>query len=112
MGSQLRTFLAELKRRRVYRVAVVYAAVAFVIWQAAEIAFPALNLPPWTLTFAVVLTLVGFPIAVALAWAFDITAEGVRRTGPTAGRSRIWAPLRTTTSPTGSPRRSRADSAS
>jgi len=85
MGSRLRTFLAELKRRRVYRVAVVYAAVAFVIWQAAEIAFPALNLPPWTLTFAVVLTLVGFPIAVALAWAFDITAEGVKRTGPTVG---------------------------
>ena len=43
--------------RRVYRVAVVYAAVAFVIWQAAEIAFPALNLPEWALTLVVVLTL-------------------------------------------------------
>jgi tetratricopeptide (TPR) repeat protein len=83
--SRLRAFLGELKRRRVYRVAVVYAAVAFVIWQAAEIAFPALNLPDWALTLVVVLTLVGFPIAVVLAWAFDITPEGVRRTTPAAG---------------------------
>jgi tetratricopeptide (TPR) repeat protein len=78
MGS----FLGELKRRRVYRVAVVYAAVAFVIWQAAEIAFPALRLPDWTLTLVVVLTLVGLPIALILAWAFDVTPEGVKRTGP------------------------------
>ena len=52
-GSGLRLFLAELKRRRVYRVVVVYAVVAFVVWQAAEIAFPALGLPAWTLTFVV-----------------------------------------------------------
>ncbi len=87
----LRVFFSELKRRRVYRVAVVYAVVAFVIWQAAEIAFPALNLPPWTLTFVVVLTLMGFPIALVLAWAFDITPEGVKRTAPGAGA----APLST-----------------
>jgi tetratricopeptide (TPR) repeat protein len=78
----LGAFLSELKRRRVYRVAVAYAVVAFVIWQAAEIAIPALNLPEWALTLVVVLTLVGFPIAVVLAWAFDITPEGVRRTTP------------------------------
>jgi TolB-like protein/Flp pilus assembly protein TadD len=76
----MKTFLAELKRRRVYRVAIVYAAVAFVIWQAVEIAVPALRLPEWALTLIVVLTIVGFPIAVVLAWAFDITPEGVRRT--------------------------------
>jgi len=81
----LRVFFSELKRRRVYRVAVVYAVVAFVIWQAAEIAFPALNLPAWTLTFVVVLTLLGFPIALVLAWAFDITPEGVKRAAPGAG---------------------------
>lgn len=81
----LGAFLTELKRRRVYRVAVVYAAVAFVIWQAAEIAFPALDLPTWTLTFVVVLTLVGFPVALVLAWAFDVTPQGVRRTAPAAG---------------------------
>ncbi|UCC81706.1 MAG: hypothetical protein JSW46_11900 [Gemmatimonadota bacterium] len=82
--SRLREFLLELKRRRVYRVAVVYALVAFVIWQAAEIAFPALHLPEWTLTLVVVLTLVGFPIALLLAWAFEITPEGVERTEPRA----------------------------
>jgi TolB-like protein/Flp pilus assembly protein TadD len=80
----LRAFFSELKRRRVYRVAVVYAVIAFVIWQAAEIAFPALNLPAWTLTFVVVLTLLGFPIALVLAWAFDITPEGVKRAAPGA----------------------------
>ena len=81
----LRAFLSELKHRRVYRVAAVYAAVAFVVWQAAEIAFAALNLPDWALTLIVVLTLVGFPIALVLAWALDITPEGVRRTTPVAG---------------------------
>ncbi len=76
-----RGFLTELKRRRVYRVTLVYAAVAFVIWQAAEIAFPALNLPDWALTLVVVLTIVGFPIALVLAWVFDINSVGVVRTG-------------------------------
>ncbi|MGD2154850.1 MAG: hypothetical protein PVG79_16400 [Gemmatimonadales bacterium] len=96
-GTGLREFLVELRRRKVYRVAVVYAVVAFVIWQAAEIAFPALRLPEWTLTFVVVLTLVGFPIALVLAWAFDITAEGVRRTEPRDGEEMVsprrgWLP--------------------
>jgi len=85
MAVQLRHFLDELRRRKVYRVAVVYAAVAFVIWQAAEIAFPALSLPDWALTLVVVLTLIGFPIAVVLAWAFEVTPEGVKRTVPATG---------------------------
>jgi TolB-like protein/Tfp pilus assembly protein PilF len=58
----------------------VYTAVAFVIWQAAEIAVPGLNLPAWVLTLVIVLTVLGFPIAVVLAWAFDITPAGVERT--------------------------------
>ncbi|UCC81707.1 MAG: hypothetical protein JSW46_11905 [Gemmatimonadota bacterium] len=76
----LGAFLSELKRRRVYRVAVVYVAVAFVIWQAAEIAVPGLNLPGWVLTLVILLTVLGFPVALVLAWAFDITPEGVKRT--------------------------------
>ncbi len=80
--SQLARAFRELKRRRVFRVATVYAAVAFVIWQAAEFAFPALRLPDWAPTLVVVLTLLGFPIAVVLAWAFEITPEGVKRTEP------------------------------
>jgi TolB-like protein/Tfp pilus assembly protein PilF len=86
-ASKLGSFLAELKRRKVYRVAVVYAVVAFVIWQAAEIAFPSLHLPDWTLTFVVVMALIGFPIALVLAWAFEITPEGVRRTEPAGPES-------------------------
>ncbi len=81
-ASKLGRLLTELKRRKVYRVAVVYAVVAFVVWQAAEIAFPSLHLPEWTLTFVVVIALIGFPIALVLAWAFEITPEGVRRTEP------------------------------
>jgi TolB-like protein len=80
--SVLRSFLTELKRRKVYRVAVVYAVVAFVIWQAAEIAVPGLNLPGWVLTLVILLTVLGFPIAVVLAWAFDITPAGIERTPP------------------------------
>jgi TolB-like protein len=88
--SSLRRFLADLKRRRVFRVAVVYAVVAFIIWQAAEIAFPALSLPDWSLTLVVVLTLLGFPIALVLAWAFEITPQGVKRTEPLAeGAARL-----------------------
>jgi hypothetical protein len=78
--SRLKRLIEELKRRRVYRVAVVYVAVAFVIWQVAEIAVPGLNLPNVVLTAVIFLTALGFPIAIALAWAFDITPEGVKRT--------------------------------
>jgi TolB-like protein/Flp pilus assembly protein TadD len=77
--SSLRRALAELKRRRVFRVAAVYAATAFVVWQAAAIAFPALHLPSWTLTLVVVLAILGFPVALVLAWAFEVTPDGVRR---------------------------------
>jgi tetratricopeptide (TPR) repeat protein/TolB-like protein len=72
--------MTELKRRRVFRVAGVYAAVAFVVWQVADIAVPALQLPSWLVTAVVALSILGFPIAFVLAWAFDITPEGVMRT--------------------------------
>ncbi|UCC83740.1 MAG: hypothetical protein JSW46_02060, partial [Gemmatimonadota bacterium] len=80
LANKIRRFLADLKRRKVYRVAVVYAVVAFVIWQAAEIAVPGLNLPDWVLTLVILLTVLGFPIALVLAWALEITPEGIRRT--------------------------------
>lgn len=78
----LQSFFAELKRRRVFRVMAVYGAVAFVVLQVADIAFEPLGLPSWTMTFVLFLALVGFPIAVVLAWAFETTPEGVRRTAP------------------------------
>jgi adenylate cyclase len=77
-------FLAELKRRKVFRVAAVYAGVGFVVVQVANNFFPALHLPAWTTTLVAVLVLLGFPIALVLAWAFDITPDGVRRTPPAA----------------------------
>ena len=77
--SRLEDFFSELKRRKVYRVAVIYAAVGFALWQAAEIAVPALAPPEWVLTTVVLASRCGFPIALAVAWAYDITPGGVRR---------------------------------
>jgi len=73
-------FFAELKRRHVFRVMAMYGAVGFVILQVADIAFPLLGLPEWTITFILVLTLLGFPIAILLAWAFEVSPDGVKRT--------------------------------
>ncbi|HUG41085.1 MAG TPA: hypothetical protein VMM12_11400 [Longimicrobiales bacterium] len=83
--SRLRDLSAELKRRRVYRVAAVYAGAAFVVVQVAELFLPRLGLPDWTVTLLVMLSVVGFPAAVALAWAFEITPAGVRRTEAASG---------------------------
>jgi len=74
-------FFAELKRRRVFRVAAVYGATAFVVVQAADVLQEALLLPGAFLTGVAVLALLGFPIAIVLAWAYERTAEGVVRTG-------------------------------
>jgi TolB-like protein/Flp pilus assembly protein TadD len=76
----MRAILAELKRRKVVRVAIVYVVVGLVVVEAANNLFPALNLPDWTVTLVVALAILGFPVAVALAWAFDITPSGVKRT--------------------------------
>ncbi|MFL6584883.1 MAG: hypothetical protein ACJ8KU_10245 [Chthoniobacterales bacterium] len=73
--------LAELKRRHVYRVAAAYAVVAWLLVQAASIVFPAFELPTWAMKVLIVSIVLGFPAAIALAWAFDITPKGIRRTG-------------------------------
>jgi adenylate cyclase len=74
MGT-VRTFIAELRRRKVYQVAIVYAAVAFVVWQVADIAFPSLGLPETAVGIVLVLTLLGFPVALVLAWAYELRPE-------------------------------------
>ena len=61
--------------------AVAYAATAFVVVQVAALTFERLTLPPWTVTLVIVLALLGFPLAVVLAWAYEVTPDGVRRTG-------------------------------
>jgi TolB-like protein/Tfp pilus assembly protein PilF len=84
--SGLKVFLGELRRRRVYRVGAVYLVVGFLTLQVADIIFPALQLPPWAFPLLVVLVILGFPLALVLAWALEVTPEGVRIT-PAASRS-------------------------
>lgn len=75
-------FWQELKRRGVPRVIAMYAATAFIIMEAAEIMLPRLGLPDWTVTFVIILLIVGLPVAFVLSWVFDITPQGVVKTGP------------------------------
>jgi hypothetical protein len=77
-------FFEEVKRRKVYRVAAAYIIAAGGIIQLASATFPAWELPSWALRLVILLVLVGFPIALILAWAFDITAQGIRATPDTA----------------------------
>jgi len=81
------TFFEELKRRKVYRVAAAYVVVAGGIIQLASAVFPAWELPNWSLRLVIMLLLLGFPIALILAWAFDITPAGIQTTPalPTIG---------------------------
>jgi len=88
--SHLSRRTEQLKRSMLFRIVVVYAAVAFVLWQAMEIAVPALNLPAWTLKFVVVATLAGFPIVVLLALAFQVKSTG--RIVPPPGKAAELSP--------------------
>jgi TolB-like protein/Tfp pilus assembly protein PilF len=82
-------FLEEVKRRKVYRVAAAYVIAAGGIIQLASAAFPAWELPSWTLRLVIVLLLIGFPISLILAWAFDVTAQGIRTTPTMAPRRQV-----------------------
>lgn len=74
-----RNFFAELKRRNVYKVAVAYAVVAWLLIQAASIILPTFEAPGWTMKVLIAALTIGFPIAVVLAWAFEITPDGIVR---------------------------------
>jgi adenylate cyclase len=78
-------FLAEIKRRRVGKVAIAYGAVAWAVTEAASVVLPALYVPEWAMTFLVIFLLVGFPIAMVLAWIFDVSPAGIERTEPLPG---------------------------
>ena len=78
--ESLRKLLQEAGRRHVARVAVVYAAVAFAVLEAADIVVPALGWPPGAIRWVIGLALLGFPVTLILAWVFDFTAGGVIRT--------------------------------
>jgi TolB-like protein len=72
-------FFTELKRRNVYKVAVAYAIVAWLLVQIATQVFPFFEIPSWGVRLVVLLIIIGFPIALVLAWAFELTAEGIKR---------------------------------
>jgi len=75
-----KTFFGELKRRNVYKVAIAYAVVAWLLMQVATQVFPFLEIPNWAIRLVIMLIAIGFPIAVVIAWAFELTPEGLKRT--------------------------------
>ena len=72
-------FFAELKQRNVYRVGISYALVAWLLMQVASQIFPFFEIPNWTVRLVVLLLIIGFPVALVLAWAFELTPEGIKR---------------------------------
>src|SRR5712691_6390938 len=74
-----RKFFAELKRRNVYKVAIAYGVVAWLLMQVASQIFPFFEIPNWAVRLVVLLLIIGFPVAVILAWAFELTPEGIKR---------------------------------
>ena len=90
-------FFVELKRRNVYKVAVAYAIVGWLIAQIATQIFPFLEIPNWVIRLVIALVVIGFPIALVIAWAFEATPEGIKRTEvadtmPTAAgqKKHVW----------------------
>jgi adenylate cyclase len=92
----LGNFIAELKRRNVYKVAVAYAIVGWLLVQIATQVFPFLEIPNWIVRLVIALVAIGFPVALIIAWAFELTPQGIKRTedvGPSAGgisKGRTW----------------------
>ena len=72
-----KNFFAELKRRNVYKVAIAYAVVAWLLMQVATQVFPFLEIPNWAIRLVIMLIVIGFPIAIVIAWAFELTPEGL-----------------------------------
>src|SRR6266516_4655359 len=91
-----RNFFAELKRRKVYKVAIAYGVVAWLLMQVASQIFPFFEIPNWGVRLVVLLLVIGFPVAVILAWAFELTPEGIKRAESAdelpkkSTRSRAW----------------------
>jgi TolB-like protein len=87
-------FFAELKRRNVYKIAIAYAVVAWLLMQIATQIFPFLEIPNWAIRLVIMLLALGFPIALILAWAYELTPEGIKRTDQIEpgqrSRNRAW----------------------
>lgn len=76
----MKQFFVELKRRKVYRVAVAYIVVTWLIVQVATQTFPFFEVPNWTVRLVILALVLGLPVALILAWAYDLTPSGIRRT--------------------------------
>src|SRR5437588_9621239 len=74
----LGNFFAELKRRNVYKVAVAYLVVAWLLLQASSILLPTFEAPPWVMKVFIIVIIFGFPVALIFSWAFEITPEGIK----------------------------------
>jgi len=85
------SFIQELQRRNVFRVAVIYVIAGWVLMQIGDVMFPELRLPEWSITMLVIFLLLGFPLAVILAWAFELTPEGIKRSDDVASGESISA---------------------
>jgi TolB-like protein/Flp pilus assembly protein TadD len=92
-------WFAELRRRKVFRVAVVYLVVAWVLIQVAGATFEPMGLPAWTIKLVITLAALGFPLACGLAWAFDVTPRGIERTPPSGPAPDEVLPVAHTASP-------------
>src|SRR5207302_8368035 len=96
-NATLKNFFSELKRRNVYKVAVAYAVVSWLLIQVATQVFPFFEIPNWAVRLVVLLLIIGFPVALILSWAFELTPEGIKRTespeievGSAQSRGRVW----------------------
>src|SRR6478736_3461343 len=78
--SERHSFFAELKRRNVYKVAIAYAVVGWLLIQVATQVFPFFEIPNWAVRLVVLAIVAGFPIALIVAWAFELTPQGLKRT--------------------------------
>src|SRR6266545_5210080 len=89
-------FFSELKRRNVYKVAVAYAVVGWLLVQVTTQVFPIFEIPNWALRLIVLAIIIGFPIALVIAWAFELTPQGLKRTedvdlaAQTSAKSHVW----------------------
>jgi adenylate cyclase len=90
-SSPVVRFLSELRRRRVIRVAVVYAIAGWIVIEVASTMLPGLNLPAWTVTLVIALVVLGFPIAFLMGWMFDIGPGGMQRTEPGPAAAEVSA---------------------
>ncbi len=89
------SLLAQLQRRKVFKVGAAYLVVAWMAVQAASIGFPTFDAPLWALRVSILVAMLGFPVVLLLTWAIDLTPEGVRVDPSTSGSKQVFATVAT-----------------